>query len=178
MTRINGVFGTYGSPTAVESAARGFKDAGFSGSEISVILPDTRASKEKLTETETKAPQSATGSPGPGVGAALGWLVGLGALTLPGIGPVIVVGALAAALAAVGIGEAGAGFARSLIALGIPEADARRYEHRMLKGGILVVIHSETAEQFQRAREIMEITRAEDIASYGDVSNEPSSTAA
>jgi hypothetical protein len=178
MAKINGVFGIYGSPRAVECAARGFKDAGFSGSEISVILPGKREAKQKLTETETKPPQSTTGSADSGVGAALGWLVGVGALTLPGIGPVIAIGPLAAALGGVAIAEPGGGFARSLIALEIPEADARRYEHRLLTGGILIAIHCETAEQFQRAREIMEITRAEDIASYGKVSSESSSTAA
>ena len=185
MAKINCVFGIYESRSAVESAIRGFKDAGFPGSQISVILPDTRAhgSKEIATETSTKAPRSVTVGPGAGVGGAgvggaLEWLVGIGAAALPGLGSVIAVGPLVIALAGVGMGRTMAGFAGSLVALGMSEVDAKRYEQRLLRGEVLAAICCDSAEQFQRAREIMEITRAEDIAFHGDLFSRPDSSAA
>lgn len=176
MAKINYVFGIYESRSAVESAVRGFKDAGFSGSEISVILPENRSSKETVSESGTKAPQSATVAPTSGIEGAMEWLVGLGAMTLPGLGPVVAVGPLVAALAAVG-GASGS-FAASLAALGVSQVDATQYEHELLKGEVLVAIRCQSAEHCQRAKEIMEITRAERIAHASGLLNEPNSTAA
>ena len=178
MAKITYVFGIYESRSAVESAIRGFKDAGFSGSEISVILPEKRGSKEMVNETDAKAPQSATVAPGTGIGGALEWLVGLGAMTLPGLGPVIAVGPLVAALAAVGGTGASASFAGLLVALGMSEVDARQYEQQLQKGEVLVAIRCQSPEHCQRAKEIMEITRADHIAYAGESFNEPNSTAA
>jgi len=88
-----------------------------------------------------------------------------------GIGPVIAAGPLVAALAGIGIGGALGGFAGSLIAMGIPEYEARRYEGELVKGGILVVVHCETDEETNRAKEVFQSSGAQDIA----VSRETSS---
>jgi hypothetical protein len=178
MAKINYIFGTYESRSAVESAARGFKDAGLSGSEISVILSEKRGAKEMVVESDTKAPQSATVAPGSGIGGALEWLVGLGAVTLPGLGSVIAVGPLVAALAALEVSGTSGSFAGSLVALGVSEVNATHYEQRLLNGEVLVAIRCDCAEHCQRAREIMEITRAQHIAYAADIFNEPNSTAA
>jgi len=175
------VLGTYQNRNAVESAVRGFKDAGFSGSEVSAILPEKGDSKKVMSGADAKAPRSATNpgfAPGSEVQGAIGWLVGFGALTLPGIGPVIAVGPLIAALASVGMGGTSRGFAESLSALGLPINTATRYEQKLLGGEALVAICCESPEHCQRAREIMEITRAEDIAATADRFKHPNSTAA
>lgn len=185
MTETNCVFGSYSCRSDVESAIAGFKDAGFSNSEISVILPDTRTSqetdsKEIVTENDTKAPQAATVGVGSGaaLGGALGWLVGIGAFAIPGVGPVIALGPVVACLAGIGIGGALGGFAGSLIGLGISEDQANRYQGRLLKGGIVVAIHCKSRGELQQAREIMEITKAEDIAIPSEIVNEHNRPAA
>jgi hypothetical protein len=94
----------------------------------------------------------------------------VGALAIPGIGPVIAAGPLVATLAGIGIGGAFGGFAGSLIGLGISEVEAKRYEGRLLNGGILVAVHCETSEEIKRAEGIMAVTGAEDIASSGEAS--------
>jgi hypothetical protein len=104
------------------------------------------------------------------LGGALGWLVGVGAVAIPGVGPVIAAGPIVATLAGIGVGGALGGFAGVLIGVGIPEHEARRYEGRISKGGILVAVHCEISEEIRRAQRIMEITGAEDVAS----STEPS----
>jgi hypothetical protein len=166
MTKNKSVFGIYATRDAVDSAIGGFKDAGFSASAISVLAPNGSRYKDVLAEKNTKAPRGAAFGAGSGaaVGGALGWLVGVGALAIPGIGPVIAAGPLVTALAGIGIGGALGGFAGSLVGMGMSEVEAKEYEGRLMKGGVLVAIHCENAEEIQRAKEIMEITGAEEIA--------------
>src|SRR6201992_501885 len=76
------------------------KSANFSNNDISVLFPDKTGSKDFAHEQHTKAPEgAATGGVTGGVlGGALGWLVGIGALAIPGVGPVIAAGPVMAAL--------------------------------------------------------------------------------
>jgi hypothetical protein len=164
MAKRESVFGVYLSRSDMESGITALKDAGFSNSDISVLLPD-HTGPDLVTESGTKAPEGAAVGAGSGaaVGGALGWLVGVGALAIPGIGPVIAAGPIIAALAGIGVGGALGGFAGSLIGVGISDEQATRYEGRLAKGGILVAIHCETRDEIKRARAIMERTGAEDI---------------
>jgi len=179
MSPGNCVFGTYADRTEVESAISGFRDAGFSGSEISVIFADNRPpnrterENEIVTEYEVKPPQGAVAESVSGValGGALGWLAGIGASSIPGVGPVITLGPLMSCFAGVGIGGAPGGFAGSLSSLGIPEIEARRYEGELSHGRLLVAIHCKSGEQIRRAREIMQITRARGIVVSGEGSD-------
>lgn len=170
MAKSKSVSGIYLTKRDVEAAVSAFKNAGFSSSDISVLLPEA-SGDEVVTEDSTKAPEGAVVGVGSGaaVGGTLGWLVGAGALALPGIGPVIAAGPIVAALAGIGLGGAMGGFAGSLIGVGISESEARKYEGRLLKGGILVAVHCETAGETKRAQEIMEAARAEDIAASVEV---------
>jgi hypothetical protein len=76
------------------------KLAGFTNNDLSALLPDKRSNKDFAHEHNTKSPEGATagGVAGLGVGAALGWLAGIGSLAIPGVGPFIAAGPLMAAL--------------------------------------------------------------------------------
>jgi len=100
----------------------------------------------------------------------LGWLVGIGALAIPGLGPFVAAGPIMAALAGAGVGGAVGGVTGALVGLGIPEYEAKRYEGRLQRGGILVSVHCDTSDEIKRAKEIMERTGAEDISSAGEAS--------
>ena len=54
--------------------------------------------------------------------------------------------------------------------MGIPEFEAKRYEDRLKKGGILLSVHCDTAEEIKRAKEVVERTGAEDVSSTGESS--------
>ncbi len=179
MAKDKSVFGIYLTRSDMESAVTAMRDAGFSSSDVSVLLPENLGSGELVTEKGTKAPEGAAVGAGSGaaVGGALGWLVGVGALAIPGIGPVIAAGPLVAVLAGIGVGGALGGFAGILIGVGIPEHKAKRYEGRLLKGGILLAVYCETSEEIKRAKGIMEITGAEDISSSGEASADGKSAA-
>jgi hypothetical protein len=75
-----------------------------------------------------------------------------------------------AALAGVGVGGAVGGVTGALVGMGIPEHEAKRYEGRLQKGGILVSVHCDTSEEIKRGKEILERTDAEDISTAGEAS--------
>jgi hypothetical protein len=137
-----------------------------------VLLPENVGSKDFSHEHNTKAPEGAATGAGTGavLGGALGWLVGIGALAIPGLGPFIAAGPIMAALAGVGVGGAVGGVTGALIGMGIPEYEAKRYEGRVKKGGILLSVHSDSSEWTKRAKDIIERTGAEDISSTGEAS--------
>ena len=168
------VFGIYLTRGSAEAAVSALKHAGFSNSDVSILVPENVKTEELATELNTKAPEGAAIGVGSGaaVGGALGWLVGLGALAIPGIGPVIAAGPLLAALAGIGIGGALGGFAGSLVGMGIPEYEARKYEGELLKGGILVAVNCETDQETVRAREVLQSTGAQDISPSREIPSE------
>ena len=75
-----------------------------------------------------------------------------------------------AALAGVGVGGAVGGIAGALIGMGIPEYEAKRYEGRVKKGGILLSVHSDDSQWTKKAKEILERTGAQDVSSSGEAS--------
>ena len=164
------VLGVYANYASVENAVDVFKAAGFRNTDISVLFPDKAGSEHFARDKGTRAP--AGGAVGAGTGAvlggALGWLVGIGALAIPGLGPVIAAGPIVAALAGVGAGGAVGGITGALIGLGIPEHTAKRYEVRVKEGGILLSVHSDNADWTKRARELLERTGAQDISVTGE----------
>lgn len=160
------VWGIYPTRLSLETAIDRLRESGFLSSDISVLLPENLGPKDLVTEKSTKAPEGATTGAGSGVliGGALGWLAGIGAFTLPGLGAFIAAGPIMAALAGLGVGGVVGGITGALIGAGIPEYEAKRYEGRLSKGGILVSVHCDTAEEIARARETLERTGGEDIS--------------
>src|ERR671930_934897 len=140
--------------------------AGFSSNDISVLFPDKTGTKDFAHEQHTKVPEGAATGAGTGgvLGGALGWLVGIGALAIPGLGPFIAAGPIMAALSGAAAGAAVGGITGALIGLGIPEYEAKRYEGKIKEGNVLISVHSEDSEERARAKEIFEQCGAEDIS--------------
>jgi hypothetical protein len=161
------VFGIYPSYANVESGVDGLRAAGFSNRDISVLFPESAGSRDFAHEKGTKAPEGATAGAGTGavVGGTMGWLLGIGALAIPGLGPFIAAGPIMAALAGAGVGGAVGGITGALVGMGIPEYEAKRYEGRVKNGGILLSVHSDNSDETKRAKQILEATGAQDISS-------------
>jgi hypothetical protein len=175
------VFGIYPSPERAESAVDTLIAAGFPSTDISVLLADTASTKEFAHTKETKAPEGTTAGVATGgvVGGALGVLAGIGALAIPGVGPLIAAGPIMAGLAGLGVGGAVGGLVGALVGMGIPEYEAKRYEGRVKDGGTLLSVHCDTSAQIDRAKELLKSSGAEDIASTGEsTSAEPSAARA
>lgn len=172
------VFGIYAAAIAAERAVDTLIAAGFSSAAISVLLPDSRSTKEFAHEKDTKAPEgTAVGvTTGGAIGGTLGVLAGVGMLAIPGIGPFIAAGPIMAGLAGLGVGGAVGGFLGALIGMGIPEYEAKRYEGRVKGGGTLLSVHCDTSEQISQAKELLKGTGAEDIASTAESSSPKENT--
>lgn len=164
------VFGIYPSYTSVGTGVDALRSAGFRSSDISVLFPESSGSRDFAHEKNTKAPEGATAGAGTGIvlGGAMGWLVGVGALAIPGLGPFIAAGPIMAALAGAGVGGTIGGLTGALIGMGIPEYEAKRYEGRVKDGGILLSVHAGSSDWIKRAKEILKRTGAQDIASTGE----------
>jgi hypothetical protein len=176
--RNTAVFGIYPTRNTVETAVDSLKAAGFRNTDISVLFPENVGTKDFAAEKNTKAPEGATTGAGTGVvlGGALGWLAGIGALAIPGVGPFIAAGPIMAALAGAGAGGVLGGLTGALVGMGIPEYEAKRYEGRVKKGGILLSVHSDDSKWTKKAKEILEQTGAEDVSSTGEASADFSKT--
>jgi hypothetical protein len=149
-----------------EAVVDDLKDAGFSNNDISVLMQDRRGTREFATEHNTKAPEGATtgGVVGMGAGAGLGWLVGIGTLAIPGLGPFIAAGPIMAALGGAAVGGATGGIVGALIGMGSPEVEAKHYDERVREGNALVTVHAEDMAERDRARAVFERHGAADIA--------------
>src|SRR6201991_3494165 len=166
------VFGIYKTPGTAEAAVDHLLSKGFTNGSISVLLPDDESTRAFAHEKSTKAPEgTATGvATGGAVGGTLGLLAGIGALAIPGVGPLIAAGPIMGALAGLGVGGAVGGMVGALVGLGIPEYEAKRYEGRVKDGGVLLSVHCDSSNEVSRAKEILKATGAEDISSSGEKS--------
>jgi hypothetical protein len=90
------------------------------------------------------------------VGGTLGWLIGIGTLAIPGVGPLIAAGPIVAALAGAGVGSAVGGMAGALIGLGVPELEAKRYEEEIKRGRILVSVRCDSVARAHSVRTVLE----------------------
>lgn len=154
------------SHSQAEGIVARLQDAGFSSNDISVLFPDQQSTREFAHVKNTKAPEGIAAGTGTGgiIGGALGWLVGIGSLAIPGVGPFVAAGPIIAALSGAAVGAAVGGIGGGLIGLGMPEYEAKRYEGRIRAGNILVSVHTEDGEEISVARGIFEEGQAEDIS--------------
>lgn len=137
-----------------EDAINALRDAGFAADSISVLARNRDTAGRLAEDTGTEAATgAATGAVAGGVlGGVAGWLVGIGALAIPGVGPIIAAGPLAAALGGAALGAATGGIIGALTGAGVPEDEAKFYDEEFRRGGIVV-----TAQARGRYGEAMSI---------------------
>ena len=165
--------GLFYSRDEAEAAVRALRDANYDMDRVSVIARDADqiGGHDTTEKVGNKADDGAAAGAltGGTLGGITGLLVGLGALAIPGIGPILLAGAeataIATTLAGAGIGAAAGGLIGALIGLGIPEEKARVYNDRV-KGGSFLVIVNGTAAEIARAKGIMEHNGVEEFGIY------------
>ncbi|WP_127507483.1 general stress protein [Paenibacillus humicus] len=140
------IVGVYDTEDAAISAIEDLKARGVDSDDISILARDKGDVAAIQEETGTMAPEGvAAGAAGGGVlGGLTGLLVGIGALAIPGIGPIVAAGPIAAALTGAAVGAGAGGLVGGLIGLGIPENEANMYNEYVQDGNILVLVESKT----------------------------------
>lgn len=173
---MKNVVGLFDTMQDAEAVVRDLNSAGVAQADISFAGRNadeaTMQSNEYVTEGHSEAAEGAgfgaTG--GTVVGGLTGLLVGLGALAIPGVGPVIAAGSLATALGSAalgaGIGAATGGLLGALVGAGIPEEDANVYSEGIRRGGALVMAKVDDA-MVDTALDIMERYNVVDIDERG-----------
>jgi hypothetical protein len=161
------VLGIFHSRNDLERGVTTLQNNGFRNADVSALMPSPEAVRDLVHQAGTKAPEGATMGMAAGavVGGTLGWLVGVGSLTIPGLGPLLAAGPLVSALAGIGAGSALGGLTGGLVGLGIPEYEAKRYEDQTRDGGILLTVHCDDEEWCRRAEHILAQCGASDISS-------------
>jgi len=169
-TKKISVFGLFHDQNTLGRAAETLQTAGFPATDISVLMPRSQSEQPFAHEHHTKAPEGATAGAVAGgvVVGGLGLLVGLGALAIPGLGPLLAAGPIIAALAGLGAGGAVGGIAGALVGMGIPEYEAKRYEGMIKAGRVLLSVHCDNSEWVNVAKDVLKRTGAEDISSSGE----------
>ena len=169
MRTIAHVYPTYAEAARVVSA---LESAGIPHSEISIVSGDKNYSASNHGyDTTGTATGLTSGDPeqgaatGAGTGASLGTvlgggaglLAGIGALAIPGLGPIVAAGWLVAALTGAGVGAAAGGLLGSLTGAGVSEADAHAYQEGVNSGGTLVTVRADD-EQAAHVEQVMGMT--------------------
>lgn len=164
------VFGIASDNLQAARIVTGLRNAGFTVDDISVLLPDKDGTRDFAHEQGTKAPEGAAAGMSAGglLGGALGLLAGIGTLAIPGLGPFIAAGPIMGALSGAAVGGAIGGLAGTLIGMGIPEYQAKRYEGKIRGGNVLVSVHTEDADEIQRAKQVLENEDAADVSVAGE----------
>ena len=119
----------------------------------------------------TKAPEGATAgvATGGALGGLAGWLVGIGALAVPGAGPFIAAGPILAALSGAALGATAGGLTGALIGYGIPEYEAKLYAGKLECGHILIGVHAIDSGEADAAKTAFASVGAEDIQVTSEV---------
>jgi hypothetical protein len=157
------VVAVFGRGADLEPAYGALRAEGIGENEISIVRPSEDAAPP-VGAGETKAEAGAT--TGAAAGAVIGGLAGLAALAIPGIGPLLVAGPIAAVLAGAVTGGALGGLVGSFAGLGIPTEDAERFEAAVRSGGTFMAVRTGGGDEADRVRRILEERGAEEISSY------------
>lgn len=154
---VKAVIGVFADRDSAEKAVRQLRSQGFNTEEINIISKGQNNSGSKTYEDDITDGALTGGTLG-GIG---GLLVGAGALAIPGIGPIIAAGPIAAALS----GAVAGSIAGGLIDWGIPAETSQKYEQSVAQGNILAVIRSD-ASKVQQAAQILRQNGASDVESH------------
>lgn len=161
------VIGVFDNSSQAHAAVEQMINAGIDRDQISLVRRD--ADHDQIQDDATK-PAGGAGK-GAGIGAALGgvggMIAGIAGLAIPGIGPILAAGPIAAAiggaLGGAGLGAAAGGLIGALTGMGVPEDEAKHYEDQIRQGKVLVTVRADNDAEADRASNMMDVQGAVDV---------------
>jgi uncharacterized protein (TIGR02271 family) len=167
---VVGSFDSYGEAQQVVQALH---QIGIAADDISIVARDRDQVGTQMSDARSTGNAAASGAgkgaaAGGVLGGAAGLVAGLAGLAIPGIGPVIAAGPIAAALTGAGIGAVAGGLIGGLTSQGVSEEDAGYYAEAVRRGGALVTVRA-SDDVAERAAEIMERHNAHDVENRAEM---------
>jgi hypothetical protein len=159
------VFGIFPDRMSIETVVTGLKREGFRNSDVSVLFRENRGTYEQSRPLSSIASAAARAT-STTVGAchgALRWLAGLSPLAIPGRGTFVAAGPVRAALEGNAFGGIHGALTGSLIEMGVPEYQAKRYEGWLENRWFLLSVQLSDSQLMLKARRILAETLAEDV---------------
>lgn len=150
------VVGIFSSRDSAERAVQELRRQGFTTEEISIVTKEGQA--DHTYDDDDISDGVLTGGTIGGIG---GLILGAGAMAIPGIGPIMAAGPIAAALGGAAVG----GIAGGLIDWGIPAEESKRYEQSVAQGDILAIVRADAAKVNQAAQ-VFRDNGAKDVTSH------------
>jgi hypothetical protein len=139
------VIGIFATPQEAKTAVGELESAGFSRDQISIVTSKTEASAPYLGPVVETGSQEDVGEKA-AIGAGAGFILGIAALAIPGIGPILAAGPLAAALTGAAAGAATGGLIGVFTKEGIPEEAAQRYSKAVSTGRLMVAVRTDSSD--------------------------------
>ena len=159
------VYGIFYESALAKSSVEQLLAAHFAEADVTVQDPQSLGSKDISHNRESTAGGStAVVTSSVAIGGALGLAVGVGALAIPGIGPLLAAGPLLGALAGFGAGGAVGGAIDAVDATSLPNLGARRYEGHIREGGILVAVQCHHPDAVTLASDVLHDSGAQAIS--------------
>lgn len=161
------VIGVFKSRQQADRAVDDLRQKGFTNNEISIVAKEATArggqggGAGRGGGGEFNDNISDGTLTGGAIGGVAGLLAGAGALAIPGVGPILAAGPIAAGLT----GAVTGGIAGGLLDLGIPEARGRHYEEEVKRGGILAVVKTDD-KKVSEAAMILRQNGASDVETH------------
>src|SRR4051812_32616954 len=156
--------GLFDSQTAAQRAIEDLRTSSVDAGRVSVIARDKERARDVADQTGAEVATGAATGAGLGalLGGAAGWLVGIGALAIPGVGPIIAAGPIAAALgvagttaaAGAGVGVVAGGIIGALTGWGFSESEAKAYQEGIERGDLLLAVEMQDNDEYGRVEDI------------------------
>jgi len=167
------VFGIFYDKEHADRSVERLTASDFAADDVSILAPNVLGSKDLAHDRDARAGNStAVVTSSVAVGGTLGLVAGIGALAIPGVGPLLAAGPMLGALAGMGVGGAVGGAIDAVDAVGPPDLAAKRYEGHIEEGGILVTVHCDTHDEIARAKDLLAQTGARAISSSDESSED------
>jgi len=158
------VAGLFESQAMAQRAIEDLRTATVDAGRVSVIARDKERARDVAEQTGAEVATGAATGAGLGaiLGGAAGWLVGIGALAIPGIGPIVAAGPIAAALgvagttaaAGAGVGVVAGGIVGALTGWGFSESEAKAYQDGIERGDLLLAVEVPDGDDAGRVEDI------------------------
>jgi hypothetical protein len=153
-----------------QRAVEALEQNGFSSDEVSYVAHD--GSGQFADTGDPGKSGGANTAKGAAIGSVSGVLLGLAALAVPGVGPILAAGPLAAALVGAGVGAATGGLLGALADMGVPPEKAHEYSNLLQSGGTLVLVRV-SPDTYSRAHAVLKQQQALELNYHGEAIGEP-----